>query len=62
MEQISKTIIVEYKYDTEEERKRHVEHMESQGYEWSGQVQKSDDHIMAKERNYYWYGKFYKQL
>ncbi|GCD11678.1 hypothetical protein [Clostridium tagluense] len=62
MKQLSKTIICEYKYDSEEERDQHVKDMELQGVECSGQVRRSDDSLMNKERDYYWYAKFYKQL
>ncbi len=62
MQQLSTITICEYKYDSEEERENHVKDMESQGFECSGQVRKSDDSLMLKERNYYWYAKFFKQL
>lgn len=62
MEQLSKTVICEYKYDSEGEREQHIKYMESQGFECSGQIRRSDDSLMNEERNYYWYAKFCKQL
>jgi hypothetical protein len=62
MKQLSKVSILEYKYESEEERENHVNYMKSQGWECSGQVRKSDDSLMDKERVYYWYGRFLKSL
>lgn len=62
MNKISETKIVEYKYDSEKEREEHVKEMESLGFECSGQIRKSDDNIMCNDRNYYWYGKFFKRF
>jgi hypothetical protein len=62
MQQISKITILEYKYDSEEEREEHVKYMESQGYECSGQIRKSDGSLMNKDRAWYWYGQFSKRL
>lgn len=62
MKQLRKTITYEYSYETESEREEHVKYMESQGYECTGQVRKSDDPIMKEDRCYYWYAKFYKIL
>lgn len=60
MEKISDIQILEFKYDSEEERSKHVELMESRGYECSGQLKRSDDSIMSRSMNYYWYAKFSK--
>lgn len=60
MKQLTKTIACEYSYDTELEREEHVKYMESQGFECTGQVRRSDDPIMKNDRKYYWYAKFYK--
>ena len=60
MEKISETIVLEFKYDSEEEREKHVKQMESDGYECSGQVRRSDDSLMDKNRKFYWYAKFGK--
>jgi hypothetical protein len=57
MQILSKEIICEYKYDSEEERENHVKSMELQGFECSGQIRRSDDSLMKKERKYYWYAK-----
>lgn len=62
MEQISKTIIYEYKYKSEEERELHVKYMKSQGFECTGQSMRSDDSLMKKDRDWYWYGKFIKSM
>lgn len=61
MEKLSETKIIEYKYKTEDERGQHVEQMESQGFECSGQVRRSDDSLMSNDREYYWYAKFFKK-
>lgn len=58
MEKLSKTTILKYRYDTEEEREQHIKYMEHIGYECTGQVRKSDDSIMDDNPNYYWYGEF----
>ncbi|MED3832950.1 hypothetical protein [Peribacillus frigoritolerans] len=58
MKKLSKTEIIRYKYDTEEERDMHVKYMEHLGYECTGQVRKSDDSLMDENREYYWYGEF----
>lgn len=60
MEQLSEALICEYKYESKEERENHVKEMESQGFECSGQIKKSDDSLTKEEREYYWYAKFYK--
>ena len=60
MEKISETRAYEYKYDSEEEREQHVKWMESQGFECSGQVKRSDGSLWDKDREYYWYGSFQK--
>lgn len=62
MEKISEVTIVEYKYDSEEEREQHVKLMVSQGFECSGQVRRSDSSLLDKNRNYYWYGQFSKRF
>ncbi len=60
MEKISDIQILEFKYESREERGKHVKLMESNGYECSGQVERSNDPIMSNNRNYYWYAKFSK--
>lgn len=62
MKMLQEMVIREYKYESEEERNLHVSYMESQGYECSGQIKKSDDDIMKKDREYYFYGRFQKYL
>lgn len=62
MKKLLKMVIYEYKYDTEEERNSHVAYMESQGYECTGQVKRSDDDLMKKEREYYWFARFQKLM
>ena len=56
MKAISKQRIEKYKYDSENERKQHVEKMESEGWECTGRVKQSDSY----GGEYYWYGEFYK--
>lgn len=60
MEKLSEMTIVEYKYNSEEEREKHVKLMELSGFECSGQVRRSDNSLLDKDREYYWYGKFSK--
>lgn len=55
VKRLSKNIILEYKYDSVEEREKHIEYMESQGYECSGEGKKMD-----AERNYILFGQFFK--
>lgn len=62
MEKLLEIRTLEYKYDSEEEREQHVKWMESQGYECSGQVVKSDDSLLSENREYYWYGCFSKRF
>lgn len=62
MKQLSEIVIYEYKYDSEVERIQHVQYMEAQGFECTGQVRKSDDLLTDKNQNWYWYAKFIKQL
>jgi hypothetical protein len=62
MQKLSEVRILEYKYDSEEEREQHVKWMESQGFECSGQVRKSDDSLLDENRKFYWYGKFAKRF
>jgi hypothetical protein len=60
MRKLSEVKIIEYKYDSEEEREQHVKFMKLQGFECGGQVKKSDDSLMSNNREYYWYTKFFK--
>lgn len=62
MEQILKRVVYEYKYDSEEEREKHVNCMREQGYECSEQVRRSDDSLMKDNREYYWFAHFYKYM
>ena len=43
MKQISKTTILEFKYDSEEERADHLKEMEGEGFLCDGKVRKTDD-------------------
>jgi len=61
VEKLSGTLIYEFKYDSEEERERHVKNMEDMGFECTGQVKKSDDSLFNANRKHYWYAKFYKE-
>ncbi|MFH0334710.1 hypothetical protein ACSXEK_16085 (plasmid) [Clostridium perfringens] len=55
------TVIKEFKYESEEDRKLHVEEMEKEGWICDGQVRKSDDPLsLNKEREYYWFARFSK--
>ena len=55
------TVIKEFKYESEEDRKLHVKEMEKEGWICDGQVRKSDDPIsLYKEREYYWFARFQK--
>lgn len=56
METISKQRIEKYKYETKDERERHVQEMESNGWECTGRVKQSD----SFDGEYYWFGEFYK--
>lgn len=60
MERISKTTILRFKYNSEEERANHVAYMEGLGYECTGQVRRSDDSYWDIDRYYYWYGEFHQ--
>ena len=62
MKRLVKTIIEEYKYESEDEREEHVKEMESKGYYCTGQCKRSDDSLHYQhDRKYYWYGKFIKE-
>lgn len=61
MEQLSGTLVYEFKYDSEEERESHVKNMEDMDFECTGQVKKSDDSFFIENRKHYWYAKFYKE-
>ena len=60
MKHLSTVIAKEYEYDSEEERTNHVLEMESQEWECTGQVKKTDDSLGEANPKYYWYAKFYK--
>jgi hypothetical protein len=60
VEKISGTLTYEFKYDSQEERERHVKNMEGMGFECTGQIKRSDDSLLSEARNYYWYAKFIK--
>lgn len=60
MKRLKTTTIIEYKYDTEEERSKHIIDMQELGYECDGQFKRSDDNLMKENREYYWIGRFYK--
>lgn len=60
MEKISEYVTIEYKYDSKEEREKHVKDMESQGYDCSGQVRKTDGSTWTGNAETYWYAKFGK--
>lgn len=62
MEKISEFKVLEFKYDSKEEREDHIKLMESYGFECTGQVKKSDDSLFVGNRVYYWYGKFIKNF
>lgn len=61
MEKVSELKILEFRYDSKEEREQHVGWMESQGFECNGQVKKSNGSLWNKKRESYWYGHFSKQ-
>jgi len=50
-------VYVEYTYDTDDERKAHVETMESAGWEWSGQIRETKS---VYSKDFVWIGKFSK--
>lgn len=58
MERLTKIVIEEYKYGSEEEREKHVKEIEIEGYYCTGQAKKRDDSLHL----YYWYGKFIKEI
>lgn len=62
MKKLLEMVIHEYRYGSKEERSSHVEYMESQGYECTGQVKRSDDDLMKREREYYWFARFQKLM
>lgn len=59
MEKLNGVLIYEFKYDSEDERNRHVKNMEEMGFECTGQIKKSDS-LLHEIPSYYWYGKFIK--
>jgi hypothetical protein len=61
VEQISGTLTYEFKYESKEEREKHVADMEKMGFECTGQVKRSDDSLLSEARNYYWYAMFIKR-
>ena len=62
MEKLLELKTYEYKYDSQEEREKHVKYMKEQGYECSEQVRRSDDSLMKDDRKYYWFAHFYKYM
>lgn len=62
MKKLKETIISEYRYDTEKEREYHIEAMKNLGFECDGQIKKSDDDLMKKDREYYWFARFFKYM
>lgn len=61
MVRLTKKMVEEYKYDSEEERTNHIIEMEKLGFECDGQARKTDDNLMVnREPEYYWFGRFYK--
>lgn len=52
MEKLLELKTYEYKYDSQEEREKHVKYMKEQGYECSEQVRRSDDSLMKDDRKY----------
>ncbi|QBL97898.1 hypothetical protein EauM23_00005 [Exiguobacterium phage vB_EauM-23] len=51
--------IHKFKYDSKEEREKHVKEMEAQGYECTGQIKHNDNYYNPKSKEY-WYGEFFK--
>ena len=60
MKKILRKIVEEYRYDSKEERDSHVEEMIKKGFEVSDQIRRSDDSLLKDNREYYWFGHFWK--
>ena len=60
MKKILRKIVEEYRYDSKEERELHIEEMIKKGFEVDGQVRRSDDPLLKKDREYYWFAHFWK--
>ena len=60
MKQLLNQLVYEYKYDSKEERDKHVEFMKKRGFEVSDQVKRSDDSLLKDDREYYWFAHFWK--
>lgn len=61
MELIIKETILKFKYDTLEERNKHVEEMKKQGFEDGGRIRRTDDSIWCDNPIYYYYSELYKR-
>lgn len=60
MELITKETILKFKYDTREERDKHVAELKKQGFEDSGKIRKTDDSIWCDNPKYYYYAELFK--
>lgn len=58
MKKVLEYTSVTYHYDTREERDRHVEEMEADGWECSGQIRET---LSFHSDEYVWCGKFTKR-
>jgi len=59
MQKFSEVTIIQYIYDSEEERNEHIEKMKKHGWEVSPQI-KID--FIDNPNKYYWYGKFFRKI
>ena len=59
MKRLSYTEVIEYKYDSEQEREEHVIFMEKAGYTTSIKRTNRDNYYNPKSKEY-WYAEFYK--
>ncbi|WP_248499857.1 hypothetical protein [Staphylococcus aureus] len=61
MKKISHGENIKFKYDSEQERIKHVKHMESQGYQTYFKKKNRDNYYDPNSKEY-WYGEFYRSL
>ena len=61
IQNLSRTMILKFKYDTEEECEQHIKEMELLGYECTGQLKKSAI-LTANAADFYWYGEFSQEV
>lgn len=61
MKKLKDLTTIEYKYDSKEERDKHVEQMELIGFECDGQAKQTDDCLMSNRNpEYYWFARYFR--